>query len=71
MSKRISELIKRSTQELSGYDYRFGNTITTVFDKDKFAKLLIEECAEIADRNQAENLDWDIGAIIREHFERT
>ena len=34
----------------------------------KFAELIVRECAGIAARNQAEDMGWDIGEIIREHF---
>jgi hypothetical protein len=38
------------------------------YELEHFAQLLIKECARIADVNQAENMDWNIGEIIKEHF---
>ena len=34
----------------------------------KFAELIVKECAHIAEVNQAENMGWNIGEIIKEHF---
>jgi hypothetical protein len=34
----------------------------------KFAELIVRECANIAAKNQAENMGWDISKIIKEHF---
>jgi hypothetical protein len=28
----------------------------------------VKECADIAEKNQAENMNWDIAEIIKEHF---
>jgi hypothetical protein len=35
---------------------------------EKFAELIVVECADIAAKNQAENMNWDIAEIIKEHF---
>ena len=35
---------------------------------EKFAELIVRECADIAAKNQAENMNWDIAEIIKEHF---
>lgn len=35
---------------------------------NKFALLIVKECAHIAEVNQAENMGWNIGEIIKEHF---
>ena len=35
---------------------------------EKFAQMIADECASVAERNQAEDMGWDIGGIIREHF---
>jgi hypothetical protein len=37
-------------------------------DLEKFAQLIVKECADIAEKNQAENMNWDIAEIIKEHF---
>ena len=35
---------------------------------EKFAELIVAECAYIAARAQDENMGWDISGIIKEHF---
>jgi len=35
---------------------------------EKFAELIVRECAKIAEVNQAEDMGWNIGEIIKEHF---
>ena len=37
-------------------------------DLDKFAQLIVRECANIVANNQAEDMGWDISEIIKEHF---
>ncbi len=62
MNERIKELAKQTTKELIGmspYRARW---------QEKFAELLVKECAHIAAKNQAENMDWNISEIIKEHF---
>ena len=38
------------------------------FDIAKFAELIVKECAYVADKNQAEDMNWPIGNILKEHF---
>ena len=35
---------------------------------EKFAELIVQECASVAAKNQAEDMGWDISEIIKEHF---
>jgi hypothetical protein len=57
MNERIRELAEQCYEDNS-----------TQIDVYKFAELLIRKCAKIADTAQAEDMGWDIGEIIREHF---
>jgi hypothetical protein len=59
MNERIQELMKQSMVE-----YQFQHR----FSPEKFAELIVRECADLATRNQAEDMGWDIGEIIKEHF---
>ena len=65
MNERIKELAEqaglydeKTPEEVPGFTASF----------EKFAELLIRKCAIIADTAQAEDMGWDIGGIIREHF---
>jgi hypothetical protein len=40
----------------------------SVVKAKKFAELIIRECSHVAKVNQAENMGWDIGEILQEHF---
>jgi len=34
----------------------------------KFAELIVRECSLVADRARSEDMEWNIGEIIKEHF---
>ena len=53
--KLLKELMKQSETECG-------------FNPEKFAELIVRECANIAAKNQAEDMNWDISEIIKEHF---
>lgn len=42
-------MIDLSTEKLTGWDYHRGNVTETVFDKYKFAELIINECIDVID----------------------
>lgn len=50
----------KNSQEGDGL---FGN-----LQLSKFAELIVQECASIADKNQADNMNWNIAEILRKHF---
>lgn len=71
MNKRIKELVERSTTYEKGPPNwsMTDNTEIKVFDTEKFAELIIKECAAIA--NRAENDEFwtkPVGDLIKEHF---
>ncbi len=59
MNERIRELTEQAT---------ITRGRMRVVDTEKFAELLIRKCAIIADTAQAEDMGWNIGEIIKEHF---
>ena len=68
MNQRIRELAniwanRRAENEKLGIVYTFSEPAL-----EKFAELIVQECADIAAKNQAENMNWDIAEIIKEHF---
>lgn len=75
MNERIKELAEQArlharkhvSDDVSlGYHEKAG-----VFQQQfesKFAELIIRECSRIAKVNQAEDMGWDIGEILLEHF---
>ena len=62
MNERIKLLADKAIEDMPG-----AWNIPDEFCK-KFALLIVEECADIATKNQAENMNWDIAEIIKEHF---
>ena len=65
MNERIRELVRESNLDVYGLGkerYKWEYTV------EKFAELIVRECAGIAARNQAEDVGWDISEIIKEHF---
>jgi len=56
---RIRELIKQATE-------CYSNGQERTFDKEKFAELIVRECADIATMNQ---FQWDsAGGYVLKHF---
>ena len=63
MNKRIKELIEQSTNIEYGVDNGFDRV---TFDKEKFAELIVKECAHIAWLNSTE--DNISHTVIKQHF---
>ena len=64
MNKRIKELIEQSTTIEYGADNGFDRV---TFDKEKFAELIVRECADVAYKHN--RCDWaDVSKSIKEHF---
>ena len=66
MNERIKQLAIQSkliAAEPNGFD-----PTRLSMSQQKFAELIVRECAGIAARNQAEDVGWDISEIIKEHF---
>ena len=62
MNERIKEFINRAT--VVSYDELF-NLETSRFDREKFAQLIVWECAMVA---STETSDDGVGEVIKEHF---
>jgi hypothetical protein len=62
MNERIKEFINRAT--VVSYDELF-NLETSRFDREKFAELIVWECAMVA---STETSDDGVGEVIKEHF---
>jgi hypothetical protein len=77
MNERIRELIEQATVEVPLYYGPAGLSHTKKFNKEKFAELIIKECAEICyDHSRAAGGDdtafgygyKDCGNDIKQHF---
>jgi hypothetical protein len=76
MNERIKELAEQATTKISfridpntykHIDDPTGPHVRLEFSKEKFAELLIRECAEIADLADENKCEW-IGGNILTHF---
>jgi hypothetical protein len=66
MTPRIKELAEQAGYiPLPGFD--FANELQEVF-LNKFAKLIVEECANVADENYIHRGSRTCGLAIRLHF---
>lgn len=68
MNERIQELIKQSTTVEYGVDNGFDRV---TFDKEKFAELIVRECANLNFRSTGHvTTDGEvaIGEMINKHF---
>lgn len=65
MNERIQELAEQATT--LKFDGTGTDTGKPVFDKEKFAELIIKECAKVA--HECIDDEWfDVGGAIKEHF---
>jgi hypothetical protein len=67
MNERIRELAQQATETHTSYFDGRGNVTETVFDKEKFAELIVRECANRASWAQDTN-EEDIGGEVLKHF---
>ena len=63
---RIKELAEQATKH---YPATESSGEFSTFDKEKFAELIIEECANVADENYIHRGSRTCGLAIRLHFE--
>ncbi len=62
MNERIRELITECETE-------YSTAYEPCYDMEKFAELIVRECAEIADNADATREKWQsIGKFVKEHF---
>jgi len=73
MNERIHELIELASKEITTYYPGLGNITETYFDKQKFAKLIVKECAKIVtiwSEEEPCSEGYDITPVhkMKEHF---
>jgi hypothetical protein len=69
MNERIKELAEQATSHMPGHPPYDGLTFD-VFDKEKFAELIVRECMELTKRCSTGSSIHDLFAdeIIKQHF---
>jgi hypothetical protein len=65
MNKRIRELAEQATT-------RIEPTATSgegwIFDKEKFAELIVRECTTVIEQNLFQGIGWNTSRAVRRHF---
>ena len=67
MNERIRELAEQAGISLSQKDYSYY-WVESAEDIEKFAELIVRECADYANWYQANSRYTDIAKAIKEHF---
>ena len=60
-NERIKELIKQATE-------CYSNGQERTFDKEKFAELIVQECATVIEQNLFQGIGWNTSRAVRRHF---
>ncbi len=66
MQSKIQSILEQAGVKINCYGKPIPVSLAPNFDD--VVRLIVQECASIAAINQAENMDWDISEIIKEHF---
>jgi hypothetical protein len=68
MNERILELANEANKNI-GYTFKLEDANQLHELMEKFAELIVRECAEVADNADATREKWEgIGKYVREHF---
>jgi hypothetical protein len=68
MNERIKELAEQARVK-SHWSIDEARYLVNYLNEEKFAELIVKECAEIADTADATREKWQsIGKFVREHF---
>jgi hypothetical protein len=65
MNKRIRLLAEQATTYIEPTS---NSGEGWIFDKEKFAELIVEECTTVIDRNLFQNIGWNTSRAVRRHF---
>jgi hypothetical protein len=71
MNERIKSLIERAeyqAQKQSGSDWEVHVEPSREQIFEKFAKLIVEECATVIERNLFQGIGWNTSRAVRRHF---
>ena len=72
MYKHIKDIIEQCKETSTSYFDGRGNVTETYFDREKFAELIVRECADVAQRTGKLNASDFVGGMIadaiKEHF---
>ena len=64
MNKKIEEIVEQCSTDVGSYD-PYGENRIIKFDKEKFAELIVQECAKIAQGDRGGDEYWRARASAR------
>ena len=64
MYKHIKDIIEQCKETSTSYFDGRGNVTETYFDREKFAELIVRECADVAHRTGKLNASEFVGGMI-------
>ena len=65
MNERIANLAEQAGFE-NGHQDRYGNSLS--HELEKFAELIVQECAQLVEDNIDPQNAWITPAVIKKHF---
>ena len=63
MNERIKQLAKEAAREMNE-----TGTYSEPKFQEKFAELIVEECATVIERNLFQGIGWNTSRAVRRHF---
>ncbi len=67
MNKKLKEIEEKCYEKVPMYTNGFEEVFADVFNKEKFAELIIRECANVAD-NSYDKGRCPVGGFVMQHF---
>ena len=65
MNERIRELAEQAAKK-HGHTIKFSPEITETLDS--FAELIVQECADVVERNLFQNIGYNTSRAVKQHF---
>lgn len=69
MNPRIRELAEQSTEKIHRFSYSLGHRTETIFDREKFAELIVRECIMVVEDSEGYSQYFPhVAKNIEKHF---
>ena len=67
MNERIKQLAKQA-EEYADIEYNASDLDWYELKEEKFAELIVQECATVIERNLFQGIGWNTSRAVRQHF---
>jgi hypothetical protein len=67
MNERIKELFEQAAKEFSA-EHKYATFIVPNPLKEKFAELIVQECATVIEKNLFQGIGWNTSRAVKRHF---